>query len=70
MEIYRLAGRSYLQNRFISCADQINICCGLCSSCKKNKSIIEEIEKKGFMSFNSDVKYWKIYDHPDCKDDE
>ena len=77
IDIYRLAGRSYLLNKFISCADQINLCCGLCWSCKKNKSIIAEIEKKGFTSFNSGVKCWKIFDHPDskfeiqpCKDEE
>ena len=25
------------------------------------------MEKKGFTSFNSEVKCWKIYDHPDSK---
>ena len=72
IDIYRLAGRDWLKNQYIT-SDQLQICCGICWSCKKNKLILTEFYKKGFTNFNSKVEHWKVYDHPKieifpCKD--
>ena len=67
IDIYRIAGREWLNNKYISSSDQLQICCGVCWSCKKNKLILTEFDKKGFTTFNSKIECWKAYDHPKSK---
>ena len=39
---------------------QFENCCGECWCCFKRKSVLDGFEKKGFNSFNSKVKSWKL----------
>ena len=39
---------------------QFENCYGECWCCFKGKSVLDGFEKKGFNSFNSKVKSWKL----------
>ena len=36
--------------------------CKICLKCQKFYSYRSEFKKKGFWTFNKDVKYWDVYD--------
>ena len=36
--------------------------CNECKNCTKFKSYREEFKKKGFWTFNKNVRYWNVYD--------
>ena len=63
IDLYRMAARDWLKNRYISSSYQLQICCGVFWCCKK-KLILTEFDKKGFTTFNSKVDCWKVYNHP------
>ena len=62
IEMYRITGRSFLKNNYLSSFIQFESCCGVCWCCKRLKKILDEFEKKkGFNMFNSHIQCWKIY---------
>ena len=62
IEMYRITGRSFLKNHYLSSFIQFESCCGVCWCCKRLKKILDEFEKKkGFNMFNSHIQCWKIY---------
>ena len=63
IKVYRVVGRSYLKNSYLSSFIQFESCCGVCWCCKWLEKILDEYEKKGFNTFNLDVKCWKIYEN-------
>ena len=62
VEMFMIVSRKYLEEYFKinSSFMQFEICCGVCWCCFKRKSILDELEKKGFKTFNSSVKGWKL----------
>lgn len=63
IEMYMVVGRKYLEEYFNSCFTQFENCCGVCWCCLRKKQILEEFEKKGSNSFNSNVKGWKLMEN-------
>ena len=63
IEVLMIVGRKYLEEYFNSSFKQFENCCGECWCCLKKKSILDEFEIKGFNSFNSKVKGWKLMDN-------
>ena len=61
LTIYKIVGRSYLKNDYLSSSIHFENCCGICWCCKQLKQILDEFEKKGFNTFNSHVECWKVY---------
>ena len=59
--MYRITGRSFLKNNYLSSFIQFESCCGVCWCCKRLKKVLDEFEKKGFNTFNSHIQCWKIY---------
>ena len=47
------------------CEEIMNVCyyCNSCKRCEKFHFLRNELEKKGFNSFNKNVPFWKV-----CKD--
>ena len=62
IEIYKIVGRSFLKNEYLSSFIQFESCCGVCWCCRRLKKILDEIERKGFNTFNSHIQCWKIYE--------
>ena len=60
LEMFMIVSRKYLEEYFNSSFMQFENCCGVCWCCFKRKSILDEFEKKGFKTFNSSVKGWKL----------
>ena len=60
LEMFMIVSRKYLEEYFNSSFMQFENCCGVCWCCFKRKSILDEFEKKGFKTFNSLVKGWKL----------
>ena len=60
VEMFMIVGKKYLEEYFNSSFMQFENCCGVCWCCFKRKSILDEFEKKGFKTFNSMVKGWKL----------
>ena len=60
VEMFMIVGKKYLEEYFNSSFMQFENCCGVCWCCFKRKSILDEFEKKGFKTFNSSVKGWKL----------
>ena len=53
--------RKYLEEYYSASFKMFENCCGVCWCCiRKKKTILDEFEKKGFNSFNSSVKSWKL----------
>ena len=48
IEIYKIVGRSFLKNEYLSSFIQFESCCGVCWCCRRPKKILDEIERKGF----------------------
>ena len=46
IEMYRITGRSFLKNNYLSSFIQFESCCGVCWCCKRLKKILDEFEKK------------------------
>ena len=63
IEMFMIVGRKYLDEYYSSSFKQYENCCGVCWCWIKKKSILDEFEKKGFNSFNSNVKDWKLMDN-------
>ena len=63
IEMFMIVGRKYLGEYYRSSFKQFGNCCGVCCCCFKKKSILNEFEKNGFNSFNSNVKGWKLMDN-------
>ena len=61
IEMYRITGRSFLKNNYLSSFIQFESCCGVCWCCKRLKKFLDEFEKKGFNTFNSHIQCWKVY---------
>ena len=49
IKVYRVAGRSYLKNSYLSSFIQFESCCGVCWCCKWLEKILDEYEKKGLI---------------------
>ena len=62
IEIYKIVGRSFLKNEYLSSFIQFESCCGVCWCCRRLKKILDEIERKGFNTLNSHIQCWKIYE--------
>ena len=62
IEMYRLSGRTFLEEYFSKSFDMFEYCCGVCWCCIKRKRILFEFEKKEFNSFDKSVECWKIVD--------
>ena len=62
IEMYKVAGRTFLDHFFEKSFDQFIDCCGECWSCYQRNTILNEFEKKGFKTFNSAVDCWKFID--------
>ena len=60
VEMFMIVGKKYLEEYFNSSFMQFENCCGVCWCCFKRKSILDEFKKKGFKTFNSSVKGWKL----------
>ena len=60
LEMFMIVSRKYLEEYFNSSFMQFENCCGVCWCCFKRKSILDEFEKKGFKTFTSSVKGWKL----------
>ena len=60
VEMFMIVGKKYLEEYFNSSFMQFENCCGVCWCCFKRKSILDEFEKKGFKTFNSSVRGWKL----------
>ena len=60
LTIYKIVGRSYLKNDYLSSFIQFENCCGICWYYKRLKQILDEFEKKGFNTFNSHVEWGKV----------
>ena len=60
LEMFMIVSRKYLEEYFNSSFMQFENCCGVCWCCFKRKSVLDEFEKKGFKTFNSSVKGWKL----------
>ena len=63
IEMYMIVGRKYLEEYYNSSFKQFENCCGVCWCCIGQKSILGEFEKKGFNSFNSAIKGWKLMEN-------
>ena len=61
-QFYKLAGRKYLHKTLYCSFDGFEDCCKNCWCCLRKKVIRKEFEKKGFETFNSHVKCWKLVD--------
>ena len=61
IEMYKIAGRSFLKNSYLSSFIQFESCCGVCWCCRRLKKNLDEFERKGFNTFNSHIQCWKIY---------
>ena len=55
-EMYKIVGRSFLKNTYLSSFIQFESCCGICWCCKRLKKILEQFDRKGFDTFNSHVQ--------------
>ena len=58
-----IVGRKYLEEYYSGSFKMFENCCGVCWNCIRKKSILDEFEKKGFNSFNSGVKRWKLMEN-------
>ena len=63
VEMYMIVGRKYLEEYYSGSFKMFENCCGVCWNCIRKKSILDEFEKKGFNSFNSGVKRWKLMEN-------
>ena len=63
IKVYRVAGRSYLKNSYLSSFIQFERWCGVCWCCKWLEKVLDEYKKKAFNTFNLDIKCWKIYEN-------
>ena len=56
LEIYKIVGRSFLTNNYLSSFIQFENCCGVCWCCNRPKKTLDELrKKKGFYTFNSHI---------------
>ena len=58
IEMYKIAGRSFLKNSYLSSVIQFESCCGVCWCCTRLKKNLDEFERKGFNTFNSHIQCW------------
>ena len=58
IEMYKIAGRSFLKNSYLSSVIQFESCCGVCWCCRRLKKNLDEFERKGFNTFNSHIQCW------------
>ena len=63
VEMHVIVGRKYLEEYYTGSFKIFENCCGVCWNCIRKKSILDEFEKKGFNSFNSGVKRWKLMEN-------
>ena len=63
VEMDMIVGRKYLEEYYTGSFKIFENCCGVCWNCIRKKSILDEFEKKGFNSFNSGVKRWKLMEN-------
>ena len=63
VEMYMTVGRKNLEEYYSGSFKMFENCCGVCWNCIRKKLILEEFEKKGFNSFNSGVKGWKLMEN-------
>ena len=56
-----LVGKNRLKNHYTKSFKELSSCCGECWCCRRKRAIVDEFEKKGFETFNSNVNCWKVY---------
>ena len=56
---YKIVRRKFFDHFFLKSFDQFKDCCGECWCCVWRNAILNEFEKKGFNTFNSEVEGWK-----------
>ena len=52
--------KRFLEEYFNICSKSLENCCGICLMCIKRIFILDELKKKLFHSFNSDVNEWTL----------
>ena len=63
VEMYKIVSRNFLVRFFEKSFSQSKGCYGICCCCLRRDAILNESENKGFKTFNSKVKYWKLVDN-------
>ena len=61
--MYKIVDKKYLGEYYSVSFKMFENCCGVCWCCIREKPILDEFLKKGFNSFNSDVKSWKLIEN-------
>ena len=61
--MYKIVDKKYLEEYYSVSFKMFENCCGVCWCCIRKKPILDEFLKKGFNSFNSDVKSWKLIEN-------
>ena len=59
---YKIVRRKFFDRFFLKSFDQFKDCCGEYWCCVWRNAILNEFEKKGFNTFNSEVEGWKLVD--------
>ena len=57
--LFQVVGRKCIKNYYQKSFVEFNGCCGFCWHCVRMKTILDELVKKGFYTFNSHVNSWK-----------
>ena len=70
MELIKIfVRRDYLKNKVLKAENDVrNVCyyCKSCEKCEKFYAIKNELQKKGFNSFNKNVPFWNVYKDRFC----
>ena len=59
---YKIVGRKHLGELYDCLFKMFKKCCGICWCCIRRKKILDEFNKKGFKTFNSNKNGWKSID--------
>ena len=61
--LQKKVNRKFLEEYFNTCSKLLEHFCGICWMCIKRIFILDELKKKEFNSFNSDVNEWKLIEN-------
>ena len=64
--LFQVVGRKWIKNYYQKSFVEFHDCCGFCWHCVRMKTILDELVKKGFYTFNSHVNSWKFYNFLNC----